>query len=179
MWPDELFVEDTRTPMAILEEQARALAAKSGGRIIADLPHRTVDDLTQVDFEIVAPAIKRRHRLFSIRSGMDDPYPVEILPPQQRIAKGLQTEVVVESGVRGLGFPELGAKPPKLAPNPWFIGTEADFVAKLQEVLNHPATRGVITSLLALVSQKNDGQPNGNGDSGALSEADATDTTQS
>ena len=79
-WPDEITTSTERAPVAILNEQAALLAAKTRNVITAEVrPVQTSYGQVRYDFTLVAPALDQyRFRLFGIQHKIDALYPVTI-----------------------------------------------------------------------------------------------------
>lgn len=83
LWPKEFKIEDQRTPLIILREQATLLGPKTNNIVEAKVQSSSSSSgLLQVLFDLVAPALNNyRIRLFTVF------HPIEIFPLLIRVEK--------------------------------------------------------------------------------------------
>ena len=82
LWPEFIRDQDYVTPRQLAEQQCTALEARTQGKLKGEIVEGSSES-SRIDLhvEILAPAIDRRVRLFSLSHERDALYPVSIEPP--------------------------------------------------------------------------------------------------
>ncbi|MBN9121634.1 MAG: hypothetical protein J0I06_21225 [Planctomycetes bacterium] len=143
LWPADIVV-DVVPPVAILNEQAEALAKKTQGIVKGEVRSNTTDQFEQLSFDLVAPAVGLRQRILLMRFVRDFPYPVVL------IAAPLTSPLAGSSGspeARDLlltwKLSDAEQRQARLAHTP------REVRELLKTIFNAPATRGALFSLIA------------------------------
>src|SRR5207248_1892702 len=114
-----------RLPMVILRVQAANLTRRTGGALQAEVVTTEGDRLVQHGFDLIAPALSYRERLFSVRHGKQWVFPVAVQAP-------------CFSKHRDSYFPRIIPKSPfaKFDEDERAAGTESEFIELLRQVFS-------------------------------------------
>ena len=163
LWPDDIQSQDVVSPEEILNHQAQQLEARTNGILIAHVEKVSSDDRVVLGFEVEAPRLETRIRLFGAQHRHDFEYPVQILPPDGKLPEYLR-EKIFQPGRRPLatyqalkdlqdatrGVSKLfESEPGTWVENEWLATSPAEFTEKVEAVLGQPAVKAVVLSLLA------------------------------
>jgi len=166
LWPDDIQTADVVTPEEFLREQAEILEAKTNGLLVGRLMHTDLEDRVLIGFEVEAPRIKARTRLFEVVHRVEFEYPVAIVVPDQTLPSYLTGKVYRPSAgdllrgsvSAGQVFSEMMAKKGEWTENEWVATSPVAFKEKLHKALNLPLVKAAV---LSLISRANRNKTNG------------------
>ena len=136
-WPDEISV-DVVTPLTVLRTLASSLEQKTKGILRAEIVHSHLrEDLVQLSFDIVAPAVGHyRHQLLIAQHHPELVYPVDL------------TGDFLDDSINGQGYYRYTQT----------LSTQQQLEKALMESIRSPNTLAVINSLIARSSEVGEAQ---------------------
>ena len=161
LWPDDIQSQDVVSPEEILNHQAQQLEARTNGVLIAHVEKVSSDDRIVLGFEVEAPRLASRIRLFSAQHRLEFEYPVQILPPDGKLPEYLREKlfrpgkISLGAALQGFRAGQVGfatmfeSEPGTWIENEWLATSPAQFTAKIEAVLNQPVVKAAVLSLLA------------------------------
>lgn len=176
LWPEDIRAEDSASPEEILDHQSQRLFERTNGLLIGEVVTMPTDDRVVLGFEISAPRIATRVRLFDVQHRGDQEYPAVILPPKDDLPQFLKQKYYVPSmrEVYSGGDDEFTTDTGYWIENKWVASSAKEFSEKVHEVLALPSVKAAVMSLLSRVSRKR-----GNGSPSAPDISAARDETVS
>jgi hypothetical protein len=142
LWPPEI-KPDILSPKLILRTQANALSAQTKGVLVGELSEgKTTPDRIVLNLDMVAPAIKYRHRVLTATYSLHRLYPVLVDADVFR-HKGL-TAIAMSSA---LSDALAGKKPEGRA------DSDEELVTLVAKVLSSPEVVSMAQSLIALANE--------------------------
>lgn len=155
LWPDDIQSQDVISPEEILIHQAQQLETRTNGILIAHVEKVSSDDRVVLGFEVEAPSLGTRIRLFGVQHRQDFEYPTQILPPEGILPDYLNQKVF-RPGERSIMADRIRTVTNKLfessgtwVENEWLATSPAQFTEKIEAVLNQPVVKAAVLSLLA------------------------------
>lgn len=150
LWPDDIRTEGMLPPEEILRQQAEHLEKRTNGLLIADVLRTETADRVILGFEVYAPRINSRVRLFGAQHRAEDDYPVAIEPPKDDLPAFLKESYyrpgTVESAAAAVGNLGLTGHVVK---NEWIADSPMEFTEKVGRVLALPAVKARVVSLIS------------------------------
>ena len=146
-WPDDLELEDNRSPWEILEEAHADWEEHSGGRL--NLVLQATESVSGNDMIVVHAKFEpsgRTAELFTVVHRPGSPYPARI-QPKDDLPDVFKKSYRVANKTMGALAMTIGAE--RDVVNEWVADTPAEFRSKLREVLNLGSTKSEIVSLAA------------------------------
>ncbi|HEX8203776.1 MAG TPA: hypothetical protein VF590_25085 [Isosphaeraceae bacterium] len=140
LWSDDITVK-VLTPLAILRSQAGLLSQKTKGRLKAEVTTATSDKAVQHQGDLIAPALRYRHRALAAKHGRDPVYPAIA---ETECLKPMSTSEMIA---------ELTQFVPREDWRPR-AATEQEFVELVGETLRSVEVRSLIQSLIARINEQ-------------------------
>lgn len=163
LWPDDIQSQDVVSPEEILNHQAQQLEARTNGILTAHVVSVAGEDRVILGFEVEAPRLETRIRLFGAQHRQGFEYPVQILPPdgnlpdylKARVFRPGQRLVPLDHRAAATTLPWLKqSEPGTLEENEWLATSPAEFTEKLEALLGQPAVKAAVLSLLARANRQ-------------------------
>ena len=152
-WPEDLDLNDTQSPLEILESARDEWANESGGTLNLVLQKTTsTDDNTCIVVHALHPASNRTAALLSVFHRPGSPYPTTISLRKDELPKVLQSSyyepsiVDMAGGLTGI----LAGKSGKVVQNQWVSNTPGEFREKLKRALRDGSIKSHILNLFAV-----------------------------
>ncbi len=153
LWPDDIRLDDLRSPREILDEAAVELEAKNP-RLTAEVVEANLSDRIKLSFQVSNRAVPLTLNLFDVFHQFDAGYPAVIDPPDDEIPGFLQRKVYVPGMADLLGVTHAVSKimtaPGSVQENPWVCGTPREFTTKLRQLLAEDRVKVRIINLLSV-----------------------------
>jgi len=149
MWPEDIGHNiPSKSPAAILREQASLLGNKTKNIVTAEVKRNNIDNrMFYYEFYIVAPSYSYRYKLFGIVYGIEQ-YPVFFLIEDDDIKKGLAEykpnvlETLIQNSGRTIdGFPIPAKDLPRAE-------SEDKFLEILGKIFSAEKTKMIINALI-------------------------------
>ena len=152
-WPDEINVDEVRSPHDIMKEAGDELESRAS-RLDVRIASKKLDDRVVWSFEVSHPAAGLTLRLFEASHQLDQTYPVVIAPPSSDIPEFLRRKRYVPgqpgsfSGLKAFRALAEGAAG-HVVTNEWVCGSPSEFEKKLQILFSEDRVKSRIISILA------------------------------
>jgi hypothetical protein len=139
LWPEKLESEKIKPPVAILKEQASALAKKTRNLVEGKVYSEEGETLSY-SFNLVAPALNNyRYRLFQMRHDIRM-YPLYLNVELEIFKEIAETEYLKQQKLYDRGLLE----PPDLT-----VRDEGQYISLLRAIFNANKTKQLISAMLA------------------------------
>lgn len=144
LWPEEI-AATTRSPLAILRQQAAALSRRTKGLVTAEviISHTGDDSGTRYLFEIVVKTLRERLALFSVECKRHEVYPAKLVGVYDRLISWMENYRAEDPGIGGPDEYEL-----------YWVGYNEDNFVRTLKLLVSSST--VVTLLQGFVARVND-----------------------
>jgi hypothetical protein len=146
MWPQDLPVQDSRTPFEILSEQAGLLAEETGGTLTGHVHQATLGERRILAFEVAIPSASMKALLFEVQQSPIMEYPAAIIPPAIDLPEFLRRKIYRPSPNESWHpTPADG----EWESNNWVADSPWDFEQKLRRLLSSGEVKSVLFNLVA------------------------------
>jgi hypothetical protein len=161
LWPEDIRNQEFIAPLEILNEQAKHLEQRTNGVLIGETHVQEVIEEEKVQrisirFEVHAPRIDKRVKMFEVVHQPELEYPVALIPPEDDIPNYLK-EKYYQPGAGEIMklvntahlFSTMMQSKGSWVENEWVATSPIVFRQKLKDILSMASVKAIVLSLIA------------------------------
>lgn len=161
LWPEDIRNQEFIAPLEILREQANHLERRTSGVLVGEIHPQEVmeEDIVQrisIRFEVHAPKIDKRVKLFEVVHQPDLEYPIAFIPPEDDMPNYLKdkyyqpgTGEILKLVNTAEIFSTIMNSKGNWVENEWVAASPIVFREKLKAILNMASVKAIVMSLIA------------------------------